>query len=194
MDVYIAQIIMFGGNFAIQGYAFCQGQTLAISQYQALFALIGTTYGGDGRTTMGLPDLRGRAPVSFGQRSGGGSNFQLGQLGGTESVTLSTPQMPTHTHDAQVSGGGGGLTVSTADGDADPSSNTYLAKQAGSGLQGQKIYTTDSSSTTPISGAGSGQISVTNSNTGGSQPVTTMSPYQAVNFLIALNGTFPPRD
>jgi microcystin-dependent protein len=86
-EPYIGQIIMFGGNFAIRGYAYCSGQLLPISQYTALFSILGTTYGGDGVTTFALPDLRGRVPIHSGQGPGL-SNYQLGQRGGSESVTL----------------------------------------------------------------------------------------------------------
>jgi microcystin-dependent protein len=94
---FLGQVIIFAGNFAPKGWAFCNGQLLAISQYTALFSLLGTTYGGDGRTTFGLPDLRGRVAVSAGQGPGL-SNYTLGEQTGTETVTLSTQQMPQHNH------------------------------------------------------------------------------------------------
>lgn len=96
-DTYIAEIMLFGGNFEPKGYAFCNGQLLSIAQNTALFSLLGTTYGGDGRTTFALPDLRGRTPVHVGQGTGL-SNIDLGETGGTESVTLTIGNLPPHTH------------------------------------------------------------------------------------------------
>ena len=95
MEPFIAQIMMFGGNFAPRGWAFCDGQLLPISQYSALFSLLGTTYGGDGRTTFGLPDLRGRVAIHPGNGPGL-SSIRLGEKGGTETNTLSTAQLPPH--------------------------------------------------------------------------------------------------
>ena len=101
MDPMLASIMIFAGNFAPRGWAFCDGQLLAISANSALFSLLGTTYGGDGRTTFGLPDLRGRAAI--GPRHGPGlSNYALGQRGGVETVTLNITQIPSHTHLATV--------------------------------------------------------------------------------------------
>ena len=98
-EPFIGQIIMFGGNFAIRGYALCNGQLLSIAQNTALFSLLGTTFGGDGRTTFGLPDLRGRVPVHMGQGPGL-TNYSLGQSAGAEQVTLTVNQIPAHTHTA----------------------------------------------------------------------------------------------
>src|SRR5690554_6808450 len=100
MESFIASIIMFGGNFAPRGWAFCHGQLLPIHQHSALFSLLGTTYGGDGITTFALPDFRGRVPVGFGQGPGL-PNINLGQTGGSETVTLTQNQMPQHTHPIQ---------------------------------------------------------------------------------------------
>src|SRR5437588_2569600 len=95
-EPYIGEIRMFGGNFPPNGWAFCNGQIMAIAENDALFALIGTTFGGDGQSTFALPNLQGRLPVHAG--TGGGSSYVIGQLAGTETVTLNTQQMPTHTH------------------------------------------------------------------------------------------------
>ena len=101
MDPYIGEVRMFGGNFAPLGWAFCNGQTLPISQYDALFTLIGTTYGGDGQTTFALPNLQGRLPVHQ------GNGFAMGQVGGSETVTLTTAQLPAHPHSFQANAGTG---------------------------------------------------------------------------------------
>src|SRR3954453_6845221 len=102
---YIGEIRLFGGNFAPAGWAFCDGSTLPISEYDTLFNLIGTTYGGDGQETFALPDLRGRVPVHQGTASG--PTFQLGESGGTESVTLTAQQIPAHSHSLLASGSQG---------------------------------------------------------------------------------------
>jgi microcystin-dependent protein len=113
MNPYLGQIMMFAGNFAINGWATCDGQTLAISTNNALFAILGTTYGGNGQTTFLLPDLRGRVPLHQGQAPGGGS-YVLGQADGTESVTLLANQMPMHKHAVNADGQGGGKTTRRA--------------------------------------------------------------------------------
>jgi microcystin-dependent protein len=110
---YIGEIRMGGWNFAPRGNAYCAGQLLPIQQNQALFSLLGTQYGGNGTTTFGLPDLRGRVPISFGQGPGL-SNFSQGQVGGTETVTLLATQMPGHTHTATFTPTAGTLTVTSA--------------------------------------------------------------------------------
>ena len=164
-DPYIGEIKMFGGNFAILGYAFCDGTLLSISQNDALFALIGTTYGGDGLATFGLPDLRGRIPVHQ------GSGFQLGQSSGTETVTLISAQIPPHNH---------AVAANTNTGSSgNPQGNIV----AGSTL-------TPYNNTAVDNNMGGSSIG----NTGGSQPHDNIMPYQCVNYIIALEGIFPPRN
>ncbi|MBK1696441.1 phage tail protein [Rhodovibrio salinarum] len=183
-DVYTGQIILFGGNFTILNFAECAGGTLTIPQNTALYSLLSTIYGGDGRSTFKLPDLRGRAPVQTGTRPGG-STFYQGTPGGTERVGLTVGHMPPHNHAAQMAGN---LTVSSANGSVAPSSNTYLG--AGAGLS--KLYTTDTSSgTTSVKGLENASVTV--DNTGGGQPVETMSPYLPIRFQIALSGLYPSR-
>ena len=160
---YIGEIRMFGGNFAPAGWALCNGALMAISENDALFNLIGTTYGGDGQSTFALPDLQGRAPVHT------GSGIVLGQQAGTETVTLTTSQIPVHTHpmlaskDAanQITGAGGVLAspVSLA---------TYFAAPPDSALSALAVQPT-----------------------GGNQPHDNMQPYLAINFIISLFGIFP---
>lgn len=110
-DPFIGEIRMFGGTFAPVGWALCNGQTLPISQNPALFNLIGTTYGGDGQTTFNLPDLRGRGPIHQGNLQG--SPFPIGQISGVESVTLTTNQIPQHSHQAKAAAGGNVVSPST---------------------------------------------------------------------------------
>jgi microcystin-dependent protein len=161
---------MFGGNFAPRGYAFCNGQLLDISQNDALFALIDTTYGGDGQTTFALPDMRGRAPVHQGTLAGGGS-YVMGQAAGTETVTLLTSQLPPHTHTPAANSGDGGQ--------PSPQGNVW-------GLAPDTRYNTNAPAA-PMNPASIGL-------SGGSQPHDNMPPFLCVSFVIALEGIFPPRN
>ena len=169
-EAFIGEIRMFGGNFAPVDWAFCDGSVLPISQYEPLFALIGTTYGGDGQTTFALPDLRGRLPVH--QGSGPGlSTYVLGQMAGSETVTLTSQQLPAHTHAAQgqsavgdQAGPGGGVWAASAQ-------NQFSANA-------------------PIAAMSTAAIGAT----GGSQQHDNMAPYQVVSFIICLFGIFPSRN
>jgi microcystin-dependent protein len=164
---YLGEIRMFGGNFAPRGFANCSGQLLSIAQNSALFALLGTTFGGDGQSTFGLPDLRGRVPVHQ------GAGTVIGEVSGVESVTLTTAQMPAHTHDLRAAAGGTKASSPT---------NAFFA----SGGPQQYI----SGRTSPLSGALQGGLSAA----GGAQPHNNMMPYAVVTFIIALEGIFPSRN
>ena len=178
-DPFIAEIVMFGGNFAPRGWAFCEGQLLQISQYTAVFALLGTTYGGDGRVTFGLPDLRGRAAIHPG--SGPGlSTYRLGQKGGVEQVTLTVNQVPSHTHAATATA----HASSTRGNDSDPTGNIMAVKSR------TNIY----SNVAPDVTMKAASVTVSNANTGGSQAHENRMPYLAINHIIALVGTFPSRN
>ncbi|RNC88614.1 MAG: phage tail protein [Allomuricauda sp.] len=169
MEPFLGQIIMFGGNFAPRGWALCQGQLLPISSNQALFSILGTIYGGDGRTTFALPDLRGRAPIQ--QGSGPGlSSINLGEKAGSESHTLLVNNLPAHNH--------GFALPMKAEGDTDNPAGGFVAGD------GTNSFGTVSDST---GGAG------TTSNTGGNTAVNHRDPFLGVNFIIALQGTFPSR-
>ena len=175
MEQFIGQIMMFGGNFAPRSWALCDGQLLAISQYQSLFSILGTTYGGDGRTTFGLPDLRGRVAVHAGTGPGVPS-IRLGQKGGEANVTLNKTQMPTHDHTAVIEAVSplprGGVAV------PDPT-NAYNA-QGGS-------YSLGKNAQMAADGIAVGQ-------SGGGQAHNNMQPYQGVNYIIALDSIYPPRN
>jgi microcystin-dependent protein len=172
MEGFIGQIVMFGGNFAPRSWAFCDGQLLAVSQFDALFSILGTIYGGDGRTTFGLPDLRGRVAIHAGNGPGL-SDRRLGARGGTESNTLNITQLPSHTHAALLSG-------SNASADASDPVGRYVAQSS------EDIYS--ASGPTAIMGG------VTAGNTGGNQSFNNMAPSQGINYIIALYGTYPSRN
>ena len=171
-EPFVGEIRMFAGNFAPRGWAFCDGQLLAVSQNDALFSLLGTIYGGDGRTTFGLPDLRGRLPIHAG--SGPGlSPRRLGAKGGAENVTLTTNQLPAHSHNI------GG---NNAAGDSTTPSGHFAQDTNGSNL-----YVGALSSTT------TSMHSNMLTNVGGSRSHTNLMPFLCINFIIALVGIYPSR-
>lgn len=172
-DQFVAEIRIFAGNFAISGWAFCNGQLLPISQNTALFSLLGTTYGGDGKSNFALPNMQGNAPMQQGQ--GPGLSFRgLGETGGEQSVTLLQSEMPSHKHSV--------LAGATSD-SADPTNRAWGSGQKGFG----NVYT-PSVQATNVNMNPSG-LSIA----GGSQPHNNMMPYLGLTFIIALQGIFPPR-
>lgn len=199
MEPFIGQIMPFVGNFAIRGWAMCNGQLMSIAENTALFSIIGTTYGGDGRTTFALPDLRGRVPMHFGNGPGLTSR-QLGQRLGTEYNILNILQLPSHNHSAAVSNINVGveLKVSSADATAQiPTAGASLAaanEVNGRNLDPVQMYNeaTPDISLGGVTTATSGGT-VTVGNTGGNQSVNNMQPSLGVNYLIALQGIFPSR-
>lgn len=183
VEPYLGNISVFAGNFAPRAWMFCQGQLLAISQYDALFALIGTTYGGDGQTTFALPDFRSRTAVHMGQGVGL-SNYVLGQASGSENVTLLSSQLPTHTHQLLTFAVKQSASTNAASGNNNPQ-GAYPASGTGSTVysnagDGTTMASYTSISATPISGSG--------------QPVPTLQPYLAMNYIIAVEGIFPSRN
>ena len=193
MEGNIGEIRGFGGNFAPRAWAFCQGQLIAISQNTALFSILGTTYGGDGRTSFALPDLRGRVPISSGTGPGL-STHKLGARSGTETVTLNVLQIPSHFHPAIVTDPQYHTTVGVTSedpGDTDPSDNV-LASSAPNNIYAAATEVTDEAlgavTTTQIT-AGSVQIAPT----GGSQYHNNMQPYLTINWIICMFGVFPSR-
>ena len=199
MVPYIAQIIMFGGNFAPKGWAFCNGQLMAISSNNALFSLIGTTYGGDGRSTFALPDLRGRAPIHAGTGPGL-TTRPLGYRSGTETVTLTLNQMPQHTHLASATNQAvSQLKLSSETGDSQsPIANGSIgAVGAPPKSSNSALIFNDDDEPNVIQNGMSVQTNVNTQvtlyNSGGSQWHNNMQPYLAVNYIIALYGAYPSR-
>ncbi len=176
-DPLLAQLMLFGGNFCPRGWAGAEGQLLAISQNQALFSLLGTMYGGDGRTTFGLPDLRGRAPISVGQGAGLPNYPNQGAKGGTVSFTLTTATMPSHSHT-------GTMRASNQQGNAANPNNNVLAINPG----GDQMYHVDNSTNNMAAD------SLAINNNGGGQSVNKLSPFQVLRWCIATQGIFPSRN
>lgn len=167
-EPFLAEIRIVGFNFAPSGWAFCDGQILPINQNQSLYSLLGTTYGGDGRTSFALPDLRGRTPIHVGSSSG--SSHNQGQKGGEETHTLNTQEIPSHDHTLKATG---------ANGDTPIPENNMLGAYA-NGYRGGIDLTDMASGTVASSGGGQGH--------------NNMQPYIALNFCIALRGLFPSRN
>ena len=179
-DPFVAEIIMFGGNFAPRGWAFCDGQLLSISENSALFSILGTTYGGDGRTTFGLPDLRGRVPMHAGNGPGLSSR-RLGEKGGSEDVTLTTNQIPLHAHTATST-----ANVVAVAGNSNDAVNNFWADDGGAA---SATYHNGPANAVMNAGA----VSTTVNNAGGGQSHPNEQPFLCVNFIIALQGVFPSR-
>jgi microcystin-dependent protein len=179
---FLGEVRIFAGNFNPRGWAFCAGQLLPISQNDALYALIGTTFGGDGQVTFGLPDLRGRIPV--GQGTGAGlSSYVVGQAAGTESVTLTINQMPSHTHQ---------LNASTAKGDQPIPTTTSVPATPDAG--NPNTTATYYVQPTPNPLTASTLAPTTVGVQGGNQPHDNIMPSLCVNYIIALEGVFPSRN
>jgi microcystin-dependent protein len=168
---FLGEIRLFPYNFAPNGWAFCQGQTLPISQNTALFSLLGTTYGGNGTTTFMLPDLRGRLPIGSGVGAGL-STYDLGEVGGAESVTISALQMPAHTHLVQAS------------------SKEATGTKPGGSVLGRTAARTYEPAPDGVTHLNTGSLT----SAGGGQPTSVIQPYLALNFCIALTGIYPSRN
>lgn len=172
---YVGEIRMFAGNFAPAGWMFCAGQLIPISENDTLFNLIGTTYGGDGQETFALPDLQGRVVVHQGQGPGISQTYIIGQEGGVEQVTLSTQQIPSHTH----------TPLATTQGPVNSPTGAYLGIPNG-GPPGTNIYGSD----VPLQALSS----TTLQNAGGSQPHENMQPFLTISFIISLYGIYPTQN
>jgi microcystin-dependent protein len=172
-EPFLAEVRLIGFNFAPRGWAFCDGQILPINQNQSLYSLLGTTYGGDGRTTFALPDLRGRTPIHAG-RSNGGPDHRPGQKSGEETHTLSVSEMPQHTH--------GPRATNAPAAESSPVGNLHATTPASDPIYGDLV-----------AGSSGSMAAGTIANAGGGQAHDNMQPYLAVNFCIALQGLFPSR-
>lgn len=183
MEGTISEIRMFAGNFAPRAWMFCNGSLMSIAQNTALFALLGTTFGGDGQTTFGLPDLRSRLPIHTGQGAGL-SPYQLGQMGGTESNTLTATNVGGHNHGVT---GNASIATASGDGQTPVAVNNYPANN------GETIYaaTTDNSAMAPASLGG---VTVAPQTPNGNAPISNIQPYLAMNFIICVEGIFPSRN
>jgi microcystin-dependent protein len=202
MDEYMGMIKLFAGTFAPQGWAFCDGSLIQINSNQALFSLLGTQFGGDGRTTFGLPDLRGRVAIGAGNGPGLSPRPQA-QKAGTEAVTLTTPQLPAHTHAA------GAVTVAvTNPGSVDVPVNTNSdgegvpSKDVTGILLGGAVNAFTNASTAngkyagkslPVQGTQVTASGGTIGSTGANQPVSIVQPFTAINYIICTNGLYPSR-
>ncbi|MBL8311369.1 MAG: phage tail protein [Burkholderiales bacterium] len=170
-DPFVAEIRIFPFNFAPRGWAFCNGQLLPISQNTALFSLLGTYYGGDGKSTFGLPDLQGSAPLGAGQGPGL-SDYFLGQVSGAENVTLLQSEIPSHSHALN--------TYNDIGEDRTPNTTEALARSTGGSLYGAPGPVTQMAPSALVP-------------YGGSLPHNNMQPYLTLSFCIAMQGIFPPR-
>lgn len=196
-ELFLGQIILVPWSWTPQGFLPCNGQLLAITQYQALFSLLGTTYGGDGSTTFALPNLNGRAPVGQGTLWGTSSNYQVGTGGGSEHTTLTLANLPAHTHTATFTSTGGSTTIAVTDEPATQTSpvGNMLAKGGSSGMSAATIYAPANSaaggSLAGVSGSGGGTVAI--DPTGGGAAAYTRSPFLVMNYLIATDGIYPIR-
>lgn len=176
-EPYIGAIVLFAGNFAPQGWALCNGQILPISQYTALFSILGTFYGGNGVNNFALPDFRGRVPIHAGQGPGL-SPYVIGQLAGSENTTLTITNLPSHSHGVACA------TAAPSRGGNNPAGNLMAPTVNISGSEVQIYNSTTGGTMSP---------SMIQPN-GGSQPFNNIQPYLCVNFIIALTGIFPSRN
>ena len=176
MDVYLGTILMVGFNFAPIGWALCNGQILSISQYSALFALLGTTFGGDGIQTFGVPNLQGRFPIHQGNGAGL-SPYVMGQMAGVQNAQLTLSNLPLHNHPANCN--------NTPGPNIDPTGNYWSESNPG----GRDPIANPSYASSPTGQMNAAAIGAV----GGNQPFSIVPPYLCVNFIIALQGIFPPR-
>jgi microcystin-dependent protein len=188
-DQFVGQILLFSCNFAPTGFAMCQGQVIAISQNTALFSLLGTMYGGDGKSTFALPDLRGRVPMGVGQGPGLSSRV-LGEIPGSDSVTLLLAEAAAHTHSVDVSGLAATVHASSAGANnASPVGDVPAVESPTT----PATYSTAAPDTLMAAGTVLVGGTMTASAIGGAQPHDNHQPYQTLNYCIALTGVFPSR-
>lgn len=183
-EAYIGSIVLFAGNFAPRGWAFCDGSLLPINQYSAVFAILGTTYGGNGQTNFGLPDLRGRVPAhaNNGQAGPGVNAIQLGEKAGINNTTLTLGNMPMHTHS---------LAATSVQGTVSSPAGNMLASSVGSLEDGTPTVVNEYA---PVGGPVVPMAPNAITPSGGSQPFSVMQPYLGLNYIICLEGIFPSRN
>ncbi|WP_035558778.1 phage tail protein [Hymenobacter sp. IS2118] len=179
-DAIMGTVILFAGKFAPKGWAFCNGQLLSVQQNSALFSLLGAIYGGDGVNTFALPDLRGRTPISAGQGAGL-DNYELGEAGGQEQVTLTAATLPAHSHSARTT-----MAVEPNPGNNSSPAGNYLAISSAGNPYADEL--------TVEAELAPGALTTTVAPTGGNQPHNNRSPYLALNYIIALVGIYPSQD
>lgn len=195
MDMYLTSIMGWGPAWSPRNWTLCAGQLLAISQFTAVFSLVGTIYGGDGRTTFRMPDLRARVPVAAGQ-SPGTQFIPQGALIGSDTNTLTVLEMPVHNHTASLQNLIVQVATSSSDGtEDDPDGHIPAASNFGTGLSKQAVqaYAPTSAADGSLAGTAIGG-SVIVGNTGGSQPFSIVQPLQAIQFIFCLQGLYPPRN
>ena len=186
-EAFIGSIVLFGGNFAPKGWAFCDGSLLQIAQNSALYSILGTSFGGNGSTTFGLPDLRSRVPVhsNNGQPGPGQQPVRLGESGGASNVTLSSQQMPIHTHLQQVATQA--ATTSAPSNTVVPGSPNGITSVSEEAVNVNNMVAASGATLTPLSPNAIGTA-------GGNQPVSVMQPYLGLNYIICLYGLYPSRN
>ena len=202
-EPFLGTMMPFGGDFTIRGWALCRGALLDINQNQALYAVLGTYYGGDGRVNMGLPDLQGRSPVGFGVRPGG-YRYLLGRAQGREEVTLTERDLPRHNHDATFSSSGNvpvtaSFNVATnVAGTAEATSSSYLGANSNAAMYFTPSLTQPNLTEIKgleVTGGGATGGNVAVGYSGASSPrINILNPQLSVNWLIAINGSFPTRN
>jgi len=194
---FLGQIIQGGWNFAPRGYHYCDGSILSIAQNTALFSLLGTTYGGNGQTTFGLPDLRGRAMINQGQGPGL-SSYVLGEMGGSENATLLVTNMPAHTHPATFANNNSALNVGTVKATLQIAPAGGVLSHSVDGATNPaalpQIYSPAGTATPVALGGLNVAGTVTVAPAGGSQPFSILQPFNTVSIVIALQGIFPSRN
>ncbi|MBC9933039.1 phage tail protein [Chitinophaga qingshengii] len=196
MDPILAMVFAFGGNFAPVGYALCNGALMAISQNQALFALLGTTYGGNGQVTFGLPNLQGRSIIGTGQSTASGVNYFVGNMGGVENVTLTSANLPIHTHRIDLTKLQVSIPASNAAGTSSTPGPTMVPAAlptigAGPNSLPIKGYSDATPNTTLLPFKGNGEL--ISDPAGSNMPIPIQSPFLAMTYIIATQGIYPSR-
>lgn len=207
MEGYVGEIRGFGGSFAPQSWLYCQGQLLSINEYQILYTIIGTLYGGNGTTNFQLPDLRGKVPVGSGTSPVSGQSFSVGQYSGEQTHVLSMAQLPAHIHAAQTSGGTAAISgsatavmnVNNDEAEGKSPSGTFLSVSsspdiyAGSATAGQTLNANAITVNTSGLSVNVSGMSIQIGSAGSSSPVSLMQPYLVINWIICYEGYYPTR-